>query len=204
MQRGGDRQYRPVPWHKLIDGVFIPDGRRGPGAARFGRAHVRRFSARPTATPTAPSGHGRRRSSRTTRAQGPAILDIRHGTRQSSSCRKAAACWRCTPTRASRSTSRPCARSHPGVRPPVSGPSPAWAMPSRMFPPRAPSDGLADVWVFVDGRLKLKRTATPPGRRRGQGGRGAGPRDRFLTLVSTDGGNGMIATGSSSAIRCWK
>ena len=48
---------------------------------------------------------------------------------------------------------------------------------------------LADIWVLVDGQLKLSRTHLRP-----QDGAinvdvELGPKDRFLTLVSTDGGN---------------
>jgi hypothetical protein len=50
--------------------------------------------------------------------------------------------------------------------------------------------GPADIWVFVDGQLKLKRMQLRP-----QDGVlpvdvKLGAQDRFLTLVSTDGGNG--------------
>ncbi len=50
--------------------------------------------------------------------------------------------------------------------------------------------GMADLWVFVDGRLKMKRIQLRP-----RDGVVAvdvelGPSDRFLTLVSTDGGDG--------------
>ena len=52
-------------------------------------------------------------------------------------------------------------------------------------------NGLADVWVFVDGVLKFKRLKFRP-----EDGAIAidvelGPNDRFLTLVSTDGGNSI-------------
>ena len=69
---------------------------------------------------------------------------------------------------------------YPGVRPVRFRARPAW---------RA-QKGLADFWVFVDGQLKLKRMHL-----RQQDGVvrvdvAIGPADRFLTVVSTDGGNG--------------
>jgi hypothetical protein len=52
-------------------------------------------------------------------------------------------------------------------------------------------DGLVDLWVFVDGRLKLKRL----GFCRRDGALRVdvelGPTDRFLTLAATDGGDGQ-------------
>jgi hypothetical protein len=54
----------------------------------------------------------------------------------------------------------------------------------------APRNGLVDVWVFVDGQLKFSRTKL----QKEDGAIAIGipfvPGDRFLTLVSTDGGNG--------------
>lgn len=51
--------------------------------------------------------------------------------------------------------------------------------------------GLIDLWIFVDGQLKMKREQL-----RVSGGTvkvdlELGPSDRFLTLVATDGGNGI-------------
>jgi hypothetical protein len=56
--------------------------------------------------------------------------------------------------------------------------------------PTSGSGQLADVWVFVDGQLKLKRMQLRPS----DGGVSIdvtiGADDRFLTLASTDGGDG--------------
>ena len=54
-------------------------------------------------------------------------------------------------------------------------------------------DSLADVWIFVDGRLEFKFTLKPT--QRGWSGStpvdvALKPADRFLTLVTTDGGDG--------------
>ncbi len=57
---------------------------------------------------------------------------------------------------------------------------------------RPNSIGLVSLWVFVDGRLKEKRenvrAADGPQKMDVE----IRPEDKFLTLVSTDGGNGMI------------
>ena len=53
--------------------------------------------------------------------------------------------------------------------------------------------GLADLWVFVDGRLKFKRTQLRPQDGVVKIDVELGQGDRFLTLVSTDGGNGISA-----------
>jgi hypothetical protein len=52
--------------------------------------------------------------------------------------------------------------------------------------------GLADLWIIVDGRLKQKQTQFRP-----QDGAiplsvDLGPTDQFLTLATTDGGNGYF------------
>ncbi len=50
-------------------------------------------------------------------------------------------------------------------------------------------NGMADVWVFVDGRLKFKRLKLLPQDGPFPINLELGPKDRFLTLVSTDAGN---------------
>ena len=55
----------------------------------------------------------------------------------------------------------------------------------------ANSQGLADVWVFLDGQVTAKRL-----RIRSEDGAiplklAIGPHDRFLTLATSDGGNGQ-------------
>ena len=50
--------------------------------------------------------------------------------------------------------------------------------------------GPADIWVFVDGRLKLKRMQLRPKDGVVRVDVELSPDDHFLTLVSTDGGNG--------------
>jgi hypothetical protein len=53
-----------------------------------------------------------------------------------------------------------------------------------------PSDyGMSDIWVLVDGQLKLKQMHIHSGDGVVRVDVEIGPQDRFLTLVSTDGGN---------------
>ena len=47
-----------VAWNRLIDGVFIPNGKAGPGATRFGRPHLR-LAGDQRADASARSGRGR-------------------------------------------------------------------------------------------------------------------------------------------------
>ena len=49
-----------------------------------------------------------------------------------------------------------------------------------------PDEGRGDVWVFVDGQLKLKRVQMGPRDGVVQVDVELGPEDRFLTLVTTD------------------
>ena len=51
---------------------------------------------------------------------------------------------------------------------------------------------MADLWVFVDGRLKFHRERFRPRDGAFRVDVEIGPDERFLTLVSTDGGNGPV------------
>ena len=57
---------------------------------------------------------------------------------------------------------------------------------------RPNSPGLASLWVFVDGRLKEKRENVRAADGPLKMDVKLSPSDKFLTLVSTDGGNGMM------------
>ena len=54
------------------------------------------------------------------------------------------------------------------------------------------ADGMADVRVFIDGQLKFQRQGIRPRDGAFRMDVQLGPNDRFLTLVSTDGGNGPV------------
>ncbi|MBU4273306.1 MAG: NPCBM/NEW2 domain-containing protein, partial [Planctomycetes bacterium] len=56
--------------------------------------------------------------------------------------------------------------------------------------PDGTGEGMADVWVLVDGRLKFKRAGLHAQDGPVKVDVELAPADRFLTLVSTDGGNG--------------
>ena len=178
----------PVTWHKLIDGVFIPDGRAGAGAARFGRARLRRVSARPDGT-TYGSIWARAADVEVREAANEGGIGSTPSAAASSSCPRAAACWASAPTRASRSTSRPCGKMYQDVRPARFR---AIGGLVRCPLPLPAGRRLADLWVFVDGQLKFNRMHLRPQDGAVKMDVELGPSDRFLTLVSTDGGNGDI------------
>ena len=87
-----------------------------------------------------------------------------------------------------------------GVEPAT--PSPAGASDAHNF---LTSDHaqLADIWVFVDGQLKLKRLQLRPKDGVVPVDVEIGPNDRFLTLVSTDGGNGNWLDWVVFGDPCW-
>jgi len=58
---------------------------------------------------------------------------------------------------------------------------------ARSVDPQA--DGMVDFWVFVDGRLALKRMGVRPADGPFAVDVELGPESRFLTLAVTDGGN---------------
>ena len=90
--RGRRRPIPAGPWQKLIDGVFIPDGGRA-GSCSTRRGTLSTASRRHRRLRAARFGPARQKFRRTERAQGPARLHLRDGAGQSSTCRKAAACW---------------------------------------------------------------------------------------------------------------
>jgi len=61
---------------------------------------------------------------------------------------------------------------------------------TRSWVPEA-GDGMADLWIFVDGRLMFNRMKLRPTDGTLNLDVELGPSDRFLTLAVTDGGNGM-------------
>ena len=183
-----------VPWNRLIDGVFVPNGKAGPGATRFGRAHLRPARNQRDQTPGR-SGRGGRTSPPNGRPTdwGYWVYAMRRGGEYMPDDRGLLGLHA-----ERRRYLRPGGdlQGPPRRRPPrsASAPSPGLANPQ----------GLADVWVFVDGRLKFQRA----GLRQADGPvRIDVPLeadDRFLTLVSTDGDRGTSppAIGSSSATPC--
>jgi hypothetical protein len=180
--RDGDRQYRPVAGQKLIDGVFVPNG--GAGPVQLDSAGHTFDGFRPT--------RGNTWGSIWSRA---ATVVVRPGERE-----RGHEVWVHTmgpggeymPERRGLLALAPNAgltfdlgairKAHPEFAGPLR---------FRASAGLANPEGLADIWVFVDGQLKLQRM----GLRQKDGVTRVdlrlGPDDRFLTLASTDGGNGV-------------
>ena len=64
--------------------------------------------------------------------------------------------------------------------------------------------GLADLWVFVDGQVKFKRTQFGPQDGAFSVNVEIGPTDHFLRWPCRTAATGSTTTGSSWAIQCWK
>ncbi len=183
--RGGDRQYRPVGWHRLIDGVFVPDGREGPvqlnsaGDAFDGFPETGGEVYGSIWSRAAEIG-----SKRVTTAQ-PWVYSI-IGEEKFMPKKRGLLCFYANggitfDLEAMR-------RMYPKTRPARFRATAGLADGPRKDPE---AFGMADVWVFVDGRLKLKREKLRASDGTFTVDVELGPRDRFLTLAATDGGNGI-------------
>jgi hypothetical protein len=187
-ERGGDRQYRPVAWHKFIDGVFVPDGGAGPvvldsaghtfdgfpktSGVVFGSIWARAADVPPQYREYRGNGYqwifaiGRPQQFM---PEGRGLLGF---------CANVGMTLNLEALR----------KMHRGTRP-ARFRAVAGLADARQIDPNP--DGMADIWVLVDGRLKLKRMHLRPQDGTVNVDVELGPSDRFLTLVSTDGGNGI-------------
>jgi len=183
--RDGGRRYWPVKWHKLIDGVFAPDGGAGPvqldsaghafdGFPRtdgtvYGSIWARAADVKPDERSNDNAwwiyamGRGEQFM-----PDGRGLLGINADTGITFDLEA-------------------IRRAHPGFVPDRFRAMAGLGDARRLTPS---ADGMADVWVFVDGRLKLKREQLRPQDGAIDVNVEIGPSDRFLTLVVTDGGNG--------------
>ncbi|MCG2685701.1 MAG: NPCBM/NEW2 domain-containing protein, partial [Planctomycetales bacterium] len=185
----GDGQYRPVAWHKLIDGVFVPNGKAGP-VQLDSAGHAFGF----------PGTDGQVYGSIWARAAGVRPGDERETTITQYWVYEMGRGGQFMPDRRGLLGLHPnvgitfnleaMRRAHPGAVPSsfraVAGMGNADRVASY-------ANCTTDLWVFVDGRLKFKRI----GLRRRDGAVKVdvelGPSDRFLTLAVTDGGDGIHA-----------
>ena len=170
--RRGGRRYWPVPWHRqqLIDGVFVPDTTAG--AVQLDSAgHVfdgflpnsgkTNGSIWARAASIKPQPQGENRGWVYAMGLGGEFMPEKRGLLGMHA--NAGITFHLEAIR----------RAHPGVMPArfhaVAG------LPYELdaFPP--PAGGLANVWVFVDGSLKLKRIGLCSPRRPGRRGRCAWP-----------------------------
>jgi hypothetical protein len=181
--RGGDSEYKQVTWHKLIDGVFVPDGRTGKvrldsaGHAFDGFPQTCAMawgSIWPRAAEVKPDFRTMDRyywvyaitNAKRFMPQGRGLLGIHSDTGITFDLEA-------------------IRRVHEGA-----APSRLRALAGlgdvRRLKPDA-TTGLVDLWIFIDGKLTFKREQI-----RLQDGaivldQIIGPNDRFLTLVVTDG-----------------
>jgi hypothetical protein len=180
--RDGDRQFRPVAGQRLIDGVFVPSG--GAGPVQLDSAGHTFDDFRPT--------RGNIWGSIWSRAARSPIRPEDYQPKHEVWIRTMGPGDEYMPERRGLLALAPNAgltfdlvairKAHPEF----AGPLRFRASASLANP-----NGLADILVFVDGQLKLQRM----GLRQADGvirvDMRLGPDDKFLTLASTDGGNGV-------------
>ena len=130
--RPGDGKYHAVDLAQA-DRRRVRSRRRGrPGGARFGRAHLRRFSAHrwhDVGLDLGAGGGGQAGEPR----KGPPTIGCTAWAGASSTCPRVAACSACTPTRESRSIWRPCEKVSGGA----AGPLPRRRRRGRQLQPAA-------------------------------------------------------------------
>ena len=185
--RGGDGHYRRVSWHKLIDGVFVPNGGAGPvqvdsAGHKFGGfppTEGRTWgSICSRAADVTPKDHAReplnwlysmgRGGQFMPEGRGLLALNSNSGITLDLEAMRT---------------------MYAGTRP-VRFRATAGMADSRRVDPDVPA-GLADIWILVDGRLKFGRSKFRPEDGTFRVDIELGPSDRFLTLATTDGGNGI-------------
>jgi hypothetical protein len=182
-ERSGDRRYRPVAWHKLIDGVFIPDGRGG--AVQLDSARHASDQFPPTTGSLWGSIWSLAADAQPNKYHEGWIYEIQDRRRFTPQGRGLLAL---SPNVGITFNLEAARRIYPSVRP-ARFQAIAGLGDRPGFNPSATSR--VDLWVFVDGQLKLKR----PGLCRRDGTLRMdvelAPTDRFLTLAATDGGDGL-------------
>jgi hypothetical protein len=187
-ERSSDGKYQPIAWHKLIDGVFSPCAAQGP-VQLDSAGHT--FSGFPnTVTDGLTWGSIWSRAAKPKSdefaknlrywvycvGQGEQFMPERGGLlglQSSQGITFNLAAMR---------------KMYPEVRP-ARFRATAGVADSQSVHEMLPDDGLSDIWVFVDGRVKFKQTQIRPKDGAFKVDVELGPNDRFLTLVSTDGGN---------------
>ena len=191
-RRDSDGKYHPVTWHKLIDGVFIAEGGAGPVVVDSAGHTFDGFTASRSNTTLRPFG--------SIWARAADVKLPRMDGRE-----KEPECWVYALGRGQQfmpnnsgllglvsnmgiTFNLEAMRTmYPTVRPARFRATAGVADAHGLTPPGIVQ--LADIWVLVDGRLKLSRTRLRPQDGAVKVDIALGPKDRFLTLVSTDSGN---------------
>lgn len=182
--------YLNISWHNLIDGVFVPDGRMGKVQinsagyrfADFPKTDGKAFSS--VWARAASVGKAGRNANR-----GQWIYAIESTERYMPDNRGLLGLHANAGITFDLGAMRVAYR---GVRPARFRATAALADTNGAVADQPDFGQSADVWVFVDNQLKLHRLHLSP-----RDGVLAvdielGPKDRFLTLASTDGGNGSL------------
>ncbi len=182
--RQSDRRYHPVTWHRLIDGVFIPQS--GAGAVQLDSAgHA--FDGFPHAAGTSYGPIWARAAEATLKEK--AWLDPGHWIYSISLAKQPVPEGRgllgCHANVGVTFNLAAIRELHRGVRPARFRAVVGLADAHHVFPEHR--NGLADVWVFVDGRLQFQRLGLAPEQGAVEVDVALGPNDRFLTLVTTNG-----------------
>ena len=183
-RRDGDHQYLPVAWHRMIDGVFVPDGSAGPVQLNSAGRTFDDFPATTNQSYGSIWSRGAEiRWNNLARDKMHWIYAMGQGEQYMPENRGLLGLHSNAGITFDLEAMR---RVHPGFEPTrfraVVGLNNSRDHQSGVEP-------MADVWILVDGRLELKRTGLCSQ---------DGPvtvnikldiNSRFLTLVSTDGGN---------------
>ena len=179
----GDGRYRPVVWSRMIDGVFIPDGRAGAvqlDSAGHSFDGFPETAGRSWGTIWARAAKVKPDDSVTEWVC--QITDVKRFMPEGRGL--LAFCPNVGLTFDFDSLHKTYPESRPARFQAIAGIASSSRLP-------AMADGLIDLWIFVDGRLKYKRI----GLSRKDGPLNLivelGSGDRFLTLVATDGGDGI-------------
>ena len=185
--RDGDRQFRPVYSNPMIDGVFVPDGHDG--AVQLDSAgHV--FDGFPETNGKTYGSIWPREADIGTKRIVDRSQPWVYATLEEERFMPQRRGLLCFYANGGITFNLEVMRKfYPGVRPArfraVAGLAECW------YPDPARPDGLVDLWVFVDGRLVLKQEKVTTKDKPLAVDVPLGPKDRFLTLVATDGGNGI-------------
>ena len=181
-KRDGNGKYRLVKWHDLIDGVFVPDGRAG--AVQIDSAgHA--FDKFPE-TCGETWGSIWARDAEVKRDEVFWIYSMGKGEQFMPQGRGLL----CLCSNVGITFSIEAMRNRfPDVRP-ARFRATVGMVDARYW--KSWAESLADVWIFVDGRLKTNRLKLKPEDGTFNVDLKLGPRDRFLTIVMTEGGNGRM------------
>jgi hypothetical protein len=187
--RDGDRKYRRVGWQKLIDGVFVLDANAG-SAVLDSAGHAYDFPS------TCGTTHGSIWARSANTPSDGREQDVFYWVYSMGRCEylmpKGAGLLGLYPNAGITFDLEAIRKTHPTMTPTRFRAVLGMANASHAYyPPQDLVEGyqLADAWIFTDGQLKYKRLKFRPSDGAKRVDIPIASTDRFLTLVSTDGGN---------------